>query len=133
VLGLSALIFLAALTTAFYRRKENRELPREQKRVALLSTVTAAWFFLTFIVIGVVLVANFDTLFSHVPGSLKAALVLPIVFVLLTLLLLVALMQSWRDGFWSTGRRVRFTLFVLAAVSVCLFFNQWNLLGWRFG
>lgn len=133
VLGLSALIFLAALTTAFYRRKENRELPREQKRVALLSIVTAAWFFLTFIVIAVVLAVNFSTLFSHVPGSLKAALVMPIVFVLLTLLLLVALVQTWRDGFWSTGRRVRFTMLVLAAVAVCLFFNQWNLLGWRFG
>jgi CubicO group peptidase (beta-lactamase class C family) len=133
VLGLSALIFLAALITAFYRRKENRDLPRDQKRVAVLSTVTAAWFFLTFIVIGLALALNFDTLFSHVPGSLKAALVLPIVFVLLTLMLLAALMQSWRDGFWSTGRRVRFTFLVLAAVAVCLFFNQWNLLGWRFG
>jgi hypothetical protein len=76
---------------------------------------------------------NADTLFSSIPGSLKAALVMPIVFVLLTILLLVALVQSWRNGFWSTGRRVRFTVFVLAAVAVCLFFSQWNLLGWRFG
>ena len=133
LLGLSALIFLSALITAYYRRKENSALPREQKRAAMLSTITAAWFFLTFIVITLVLVLNFDTLFSHVPGSLKAALVLPIVFVLLTILLLAALVQAWREGFWTTGRRVRFTLVVLAAVSVCLFFNQWNLLGWRFG
>ena len=58
---------------------------------------------------------------------------MPIVFVVLTLLCLAALVQSWRNGFWSTGRRVRFTVLVLAAVAVCLFFNQWNLLGWRFG
>jgi CubicO group peptidase (beta-lactamase class C family) len=133
VLGLSTLIFIAVLTTAFYRRRENRELPVEQRRVVGLSTITAAWFFLTIIVIGVVIAVNADTLFSSVPGSLKAALVMPIVFVLLTILLLVALVQSWRNGFWSTGRRVRFTVFVLAAVAVCLFFSQWNLLGWRFG
>ena len=133
VLGLSTLIFFSALITSFYRRKETRELPRDQKRVAMLATVTAAWFFVTIMVITLVLVMNFDTLFSRVPGSLKAALILPIVFVLLTLLLLAALVQAWRGGFWSTGRRVRFTLLVLAAVAVCLFFNTWNLLGWRFG
>jgi CubicO group peptidase (beta-lactamase class C family) len=133
VLGLSTLIFLAALLTAFYRRRENRELPPEQKRVVRLTTLTAAWFFLTFIVIGLTLALNAKTLFSHVPESLKAALIMPIVFVLLTILLLVALVQSWRNGFWSTGRRVRFTVLVLAAVFVCLFFNQWNLLGWHFG
>ena len=133
VLGLSTLIFLAALLTAFYRRKVNRELPVEQKRVHRLGLLTAAWFFLTFIVIGGVLAVNASTLFSSIPGSLKAALVMPIVFVVLTLLLLAALVQSWRNGFWSTGRRVRFTILVLAAVAVCLFFNQWNMLGWRFG
>ncbi|HEY2896973.1 MAG TPA: serine hydrolase domain-containing protein [Gemmatimonadaceae bacterium] len=133
VLGLSTLIFLAALLTAFYRRKVNRELPVEQKRAHRLALLTAAWFFLTFIVIGIVLAANASTLFSAIPGSLKAALVMPIVFVVLTLLLLAALVQSWRNGFWTTGRRVRFTVLVLAAVAVCLFFNQWNLLGWRFG
>jgi cation transport ATPase len=133
VLGLSTRIFLAALLTALYRRKVNRELPVEQKRVHRLAILTAAWFFLTFIVIGAVLAANANTLFSSIPGSLKAALVMPIVFVVLTLLLLAALVQSWRNGFWSTGRRVRFTVLVLAAVAVCLFFNQWNLLGLRFG
>ena len=74
------LIFLAGLLTAFYRRRENRELPREQKRVVTLSTLTAAWFFLTFIVMGLALALNAKTLFSHVPDSLKAALVMPIVF-----------------------------------------------------
>ena len=133
VLGLSTLIFLAALITAFYRRNVNRELPVEQKRVHRLGLLTAVWFFLTFIAIGLAVALNASTLFSEIPGSLKAALIMPIVFVLLTLLLLAALVQSWRNGFWTTGRRVRFTVLVLAAVAVCLFFNQWNLLGWRFG
>jgi CubicO group peptidase (beta-lactamase class C family) len=133
LLGLSTLIFLSVLITAYFRRKENSALPREQKRAALLSTLTAAWFFFTFIVIALVLVLNANTLFSHVPGSLKAALVLPIVFVLITLVLLVALVQAWRGGYWTIGRRIRFTFVALAAVSICIFFNTWNLLGWHFG
>lgn len=133
VLGVSALLFLATLTTSFYRRKDIRAMPREQRRVTVLSIITAVWFFLTFIVIGVAIGTNIDTLFSHIPGSLRAALIMPIVFVLLTLLLLAAMIQAWRGAFWSTGRRVRFTVVVLAAVAVCLFFNEWNLLGWRFG
>ena len=133
LLGLSTLIFLSTLITAYFRRRENGALPREQKRAALLATITAAWFFLTFIVIGLVIAVNANTLFSHIPRSLKAALVLPMIFVLLTLLLLAALVQAWRGGFWTTGRRVRFTFVVLAAVSIAIFFNTWNLLGWRFG
>ena len=58
---------------------------------------------------------------------------LPIVFVLLTLALIAALVQAWRGGYWTRARRVRFTFVVLAAVSICFFFNIWNLLGWRFG
>ena len=133
LLALSALIFLSALLTAFYRRKDNRALPVEQRRAVQLSTLTSAWFFLTFIAIILAVAVNFDTLFSHVPGALKAALVMPIVFVLLTILLVVALVQAWRGAYWTTGRRVRFTILVLAAVIVCAFFNIWNLLGWRFG
>jgi CubicO group peptidase (beta-lactamase class C family) len=133
LLALSALIFLSALLTAFYRRKDNRALPADQRRAVLLATITSAWFFLTLLALTLSVALNFDTLFSHVPGALKAALVMPIVFVLLTILLLVALVQAWRGGYWTAGRRVRFTILVLAAVSMCLFFNVWNLLGWRFG
>jgi hypothetical protein len=52
---------------------------------------------------------------------------------LLTLLLVWATIRLWLRGSWSWGRRTRFTLVTLAAVLVCLFFNTWNLLGWRFG
>ena len=87
---------------------KQRAAARAEAR-ALLSTITAAWFFITFIGMMLALALNFDSLFSHVPGSLKAALVLPIIFVLLTLALVVALMQAWRGGYWTAGRRVRFT------------------------
>lgn len=133
LLGSSALLFLTVFTTLYYRRKDVRAMPAEPRRAIWLSVATAAWFFLTFIIIGVVIASNASSLGAAIPTSLKVALVMPIIFVLLTLLLIVAAVQVWRRSYWGAGRRVHFTLIALAAVVVCLFFNQWNLLGWRFG
>ena len=108
-------------------------MAREQKRAVWLSVATAAWFFHTAIVLVTVLTVNSSTLGSHIPDSLKRALAMPLIFVVLTMLLLIGAVQVLRARYWTTGRRVHFTLVTLAAVIVSLFFNQWNLLGWRFG
>ena len=133
LLGISALMFLATLLTAFYRRRDIRALPSDEKRAERIETLTAAWFFLTIIVIGAVVAANSETIVAHVPTSLRLALAMPVAFVVLTLLLVLATIGVWMRGSWGAGRRVRYTLVALAAVVVCLFFNTWNLLGWRFG
>jgi hypothetical protein len=132
-LGISTLLFLAVLTTVFYRRTRIKELPLEQRRVVRLALCTAVWFFLTFIVLGVVIASTSSELGGMVPTSLKVALGMPVVFVLLTLALLVAAFRVWGRSYWRVGRRVQFTIIVLAAVVVSLFFANWNLLGWRFG
>lgn len=133
LLGISILIFLAVLTTAFYRRKRIKELPPEQKRLVRLALATALWFFFTCIVFGVVIASSISDLGGAIPMSLKLALALPIVFVLLTIALIVAVFLAWRRGYWRVGRRVQLTVVVLAAIAVSLFFVNWNLLGWRFG
>lgn len=133
LLGVSALLFLTTLVTLYYRRKDIKAMPRDPKRAVWLSVGTAAWFFLTFIALAAVLASTLSSLGSQIPTSLKVALVMPIIFVLLTILLIVAAIQVWRRSYWGPGRRVHFTLVTLAAIVVCLFFNQWNLLGWRFG
>lgn len=133
LLGISTLVFLAVLTTVFYRRKRIKELPPEQKRLIRLALVTAAWFFFTCIVFGVVLSSSISDLGGAIPTSLKVALALPIVFVLLTLALLAAAFIAWSRKYWRTWRRIQFTIVVLAAVAISLFFVNWNLLGWRFG
>jgi CubicO group peptidase (beta-lactamase class C family) len=133
VLCISALLFLSALTSLYYRRKEIRLMPTAQKRATWLSAAAAFWCFLTFIALAVVLVSARATLGSAIPTSFKVALVMPLVLVLLTILLIVTAVSVWRRGYWSAGRRVHFTLITIAAIAVCLFFNQWNLLGWRFG
>ncbi|MGH7649767.1 MAG: serine hydrolase [Gemmatimonadaceae bacterium] len=133
LLGISTLVFLAVLTTVFYRRKRIKELPPEQKRLVRLALATAGWFFVTCIALGVVIASAFSDLGGEIPTSLKIALGMPIVFVLLTLALIVAVAIAWSRGYWRVGRRVQLTIVVLAAVAISLFFANWNLLGWRFG
>ncbi len=133
LLGISTLLFLSVLTGLYYRRQEFRAMTRAPKRASWLAAVTAGWYFLTWIVLGAVIAVNASTLFSRVPGSLEAALVLPVIFVVLTVLLVIAAVQVWRHRYWTVGRRVHFSLVAAAAVIVCLFFNQWNILGWHFG
>lgn len=133
LLGLSTLIFLAALLTIFYRRTGLQALPRDQKRVVWLALVESALFFITLITLGVVIASTASDLGGSVPTSLKVALVLPIIFVLATVALLIASFNVWRRSWWTVGRRVQFTFVVLACIAVSFFFYQWNLLGWQFG
>jgi len=133
LLVVSTLIFLAALTTLWYRRKEIKTMTPEQKRIVRLALASAVWFFLTVIVLIAVIAGNTDTLGGAIPTSLKVALGMPIIFVLLTIALLVAVVRVWQRAHWRVWQRVEFTAFVIAAVAVSLFFANWNLLGWRFG
>lgn len=133
LLGVSALLFITVLSSLFYRRKDIKVMPTDRKRAVWLAIATAACFFLTFLFLGVALASNMATLGGQIPTSLKVALVMPIIFVLLTISLIVAAVQMWRGSYWGPGRRIHFTLVTLAAICVCLFFVQWNLLGWRFG
>ena len=133
VLGLSTLIFLSVLTTYFYRRRVIKALPPEQKRPVRLALGSALWYFLTLIVLGVVIASSASDLGGAIPTSLRVALAMPIIFVVLTILLIIAGVRVWRSDYWRLTRRVQFTIVVLAAIGVSLFFATWNLLGWRFG
>jgi hypothetical protein len=39
----------------------------------------------------------------------------------------------WRHRFWTVGRRIGYSVMAVAAILLCIFFWQWNLLGWHFG
>ena len=132
LMGISALVFLAVLTTVFYRRQRIRDLPREQRILVRIALGTAIWFFLTLILFGIA-VSGIVKSGGEIPASLRVALGMPIGFLLLTLVLLAGAVRVWAKSWWRTGRRVQFTVVVLAAIVVTLFFANWNLLGWRFG
>jgi hypothetical protein len=133
-LGFAFLLFIGQLIRAFYRRREIKTAPAPQKRAEWLATGTAIWAFLTFIAISaVVAIVGLDEIMMGIPGSLKAALIMPLVFVVLTLLLLVTTVRAWRAHDWTVGRRIVYSLIAVSATLVSVFFWQWNLLGWQFG
>ncbi len=77
------------------------------------------------------LVFGGDLMFG-VPLILKAALIIPIVTTLLTLILLWMTVLAWKDSYWSILGRIYYSLVTLTAVTFILWANYWNLLGWRF-
>jgi CubicO group peptidase (beta-lactamase class C family) len=133
-LGVVFLLFLGQLARAYYCRSAIKAAAPQQRRAEWLATGTAGWALLTFAALGAAVgIAGLDSVLSSIPASVKVALVMPLVFVLLTVLLIIAAVNAWRFTYWTTGRRVVFSLVALAATVLSLFFWQWNLLGWQFG
>jgi len=133
-LGVAFLVFLATLLRAVFRWKEVKAMPSQERRTEMLAFAVAGW---ALVAVGglaaAVAGAGIDTILGSVPTSLKIALVLPLIFVLLTLVLLGATVRAWASRFWTTPRRVVFSLMPLAALILSVYFWQWNLLGWQFG
>jgi len=62
----------------------------------------------------------------------QVALIIPIVTTLLTVVLVLQMLGTWFQGYWSVWGRIYYSLISLAAVVFILFAGYWNLLGWRF-
>ena len=133
-LGIAFLIFLATLLRAAFRWHEVKAMPQPERRTEMLAFVVAGWAVVTVGgLAGAVAGTGIDTILGSVPTSLKIALVLPLTFVALTVVMWIATVRAWRSGFWTTPRRVVFSLMPLAALVLSIYFWQWNMLGWQFG
>ena len=133
-LGVILLACLGALASAYYRWREIRALPTPERRAIWTGALTALWAIATFAVLGGVLaVTGIDSLLERIPTGLRVGLVMPLVFVVLTIYLIVTTLGVWRHRFWTVGRRIGYSVMAVAAILLCIFFWQWNLLGWRFG
>lgn len=132
-LTIAMLILLSALLTAWYRRETIRSMPPFERRAMRLSTVTALWLLLTLVALALVIGTYQTELMGRIPLALKAALILPLGFVALSVWLLITAARIVRRSAWPLGTRVHFLLVALAAAVFSWFFAQWNLLGWRFG
>jgi CubicO group peptidase (beta-lactamase class C family) len=133
-LGLIFLTCLGALSSTYYRWREIRTLPATERRAVWVSAFTAFWAIATFAVLGGVLAATgIDSLLERVPTSLRVGLVMPLTFVALTIYLILVTFGVWRHRYWTVGRRLGYSVMAFAATLLCIFFWQWNLLGWRFG
>jgi CubicO group peptidase (beta-lactamase class C family) len=134
VLGVVFLTSLGMLASTYYRWREIRAMAAGERRAVFIGVLTAFWALATFAVLGgVVAATGLDGLLGPVPTGLKVALIMPALFVVLALYLIAITGGVWRRRFWTLGRRIGYSMMALAAALLCVFFWQWNLLGWRFG
>jgi CubicO group peptidase (beta-lactamase class C family) len=133
-LGGASVVLLGALLATYYRWHEIRAMPpREQLAVGAAAT-TAGWALATALVLGgVILGTGVENLLVHIPTALSLGLAMPLVFLGLTAWLIVMTVLAWRDRYWTLSRRLSYTATPMAALVLCLFFWEWNLLGWAFG
>jgi hypothetical protein len=110
---------------------------RKQASTATTGSSRARW------VAGIVTILNFtflmililaigEGLMFGVPLIVQAALIIPIVTTLLTLILLWMTFLAWKDSYWSFWGRIYYSFLTMTAVLFVLWANYWNLLGWRF-
>jgi CubicO group peptidase (beta-lactamase class C family) len=134
VVGGVILLFLSTLLGAAYRWRTIAALAVPERRTVWLSTVVAAWGLLSLGTVTVLLLTtDLVTRLSTIPISWRIGLLLPAVFIALTLALVGAVGLAWRRGLGRRSLRAYHTSVALAAVLLCLFFLHWNLVGWNFG
>jgi hypothetical protein len=122
---------LSVLIDALYRRRDPAADPAV-RRALRIATVTAAWPFLTLVAAALVVGVYRMSMLERIPAALKAVLAMPVIFLVLTAALTAAALGGWRRPV-TTSRRIHLTLAALAAISLCWFCWQWNILGWQFG
>lgn len=134
LLGISAVMFITALLGFVYRIREIKAMVKVQKLAVYLSVITAAWAIVTCIAT-IVVVMNMNLLdrLSGITQSLNIFLFMPIILVGLTVVILVLCVMSWIKKYWTVLNRIYYTLVVISAMVMSLFFYHWNLLGWKFG
>nr|WP_281422995.1 serine hydrolase domain-containing protein [Sphingomonas colocasiae] len=133
-LGLILALFLSAILGLFYRARLIAAMPWPQRRLIWLSAAVAILGTFSIMVLGFLLIST-DLVgrLSHIPGSWKIALVMPILFIGLTAVFLAMLPKAWAGKYWSLRNRLYHTAMGAAAIMLTLFFLKWNLVGWNFG
>jgi CubicO group peptidase (beta-lactamase class C family) len=133
-LGAAFLVLLGVLASTYYRWHDIRKMGATEQNAVAAAAFVAGWALATALVLGGALVSTgVDNLVVHIPLSLTLGLAMPLIFVGLTIWLLVMTVLAWRGGFWTVGRRIGYSVTPLAALVLCLFFFEWNLLGWFYG
>lgn len=130
--GLALLLFLHAIVSWFYKRKQYKERPAASKAL----TYSALWMGIVHVafvlLLAYVIVAHGESLYSGIPFIFKATLALPLIAIALTLWALFRFVKRFGDETFTVGRRIYYGLLVLAGVYMCYFYYYWNLLGWNY-
>ncbi len=132
LLGLGVLLFLTTLVSAFRHRKTMREAPAIERWPIRLAVGVSALTLVFLVTAVAVVTAEGVDIFYGVPATLTAAFVLPILTSLLTVGVAVFVPLAWRGRYWTTGRRVHYTLFAVLAAGYVWFYYYWNVLGFQY-
>lgn len=134
LIGTSLVLFLATLIVSIVNIKKFPKWIMREKVAYSLVNATAGLGILTSVLI-VTNVMNMDTLarLSEVTLPVKLILILPIIFSVLTIALIPATFQVWREKYWGIIGRIGYTVIFVAAFVLMAFFKYWHLFGWQFG
>jgi len=132
LMGGAALVSLATLVAYPLGRKSRGTLAPALRYAERLAVMTAGLFWLTLLVMVGVSLGYGMSLLGRIPLPFQLMLALPLGFVVMTAVLMVTTIRSWR-GSGSLGRRIGVSVVAAAAAVVCWFFATWNVLGWRLG
>jgi len=132
LLGLGALFFVSWPATTFLRRKQWRDAPAGQRWAGRLGALVGLLNLLFVLALVVIFSDAGVETFMTMPSAVPAALVLPIVVSVLTAFTTVFAVRAWKDGYWTFGRRLHYTLFALLAVGWVWFYYNWNVLGFQY-
>lgn len=130
--GIALLFFLHAIVSWFYKRKDYKQRPAASKSLTYSSLFMSIAHFAFVVLLAVVLIGFADSLYRGVPFLLKAALVLPLLSIPLTLWALFRYVKRFGEETFTVGRRIYYGLLVLAGVFMCYFYFYWNMLGWNY-
>jgi CubicO group peptidase (beta-lactamase class C family) len=112
------------------RLRKLERLPKQQRWKGILTLTSATAFILVPLCVAIGLPQFIES--SKVPPILYAGATLSIVAGLLTVGLFVTSVQSWRNHWWTTFARLRYSVMTLASIGMLFFLNTWHLLGFRF-
>lgn len=127
---------LGAVIGAWLRRNRHvNESLNESVASRLAATLSFVWLlFFVFFFIALAKMAELQELnvFSFPPTSMKVALAIALVALILTLLNLPSFFVIWRDGNWPTWRRIRHSFVIIFSFSFVLTLYHWNLIGFHY-
>lgn len=133
MLGFSLLIFVGVFVRLAFQWPRFRECAGQARNAYLATLAVAGANILFFVFVGITLMGGMLPLFYSIPGTLKFALVFPIVAILATLYHLYTTFVVWRDSlFEGVWARVRHSIVAFSAVLMITFYHTWNLVGFNY-
>jgi CubicO group peptidase (beta-lactamase class C family) len=133
LLGLGVLVFIGILLAALGRfvRRRLGEARADDALPGRWLLVTLSLLDLVFLVAVTSIVGGGGGLLNGPLTSLKLALALPVIGLVLTLAAVYIAARQWRTRVGTRGARLRYSGAVFVALLFVWSLAQWNLLGWR--